>query len=197
MAGSWKYKIYVIFSILFPSIDGQYKYIYFTKIWFWNRCVLIIRIHSVFKENVNFKGNYLFYFTVVYLCNCIHFRTNYRLQVWRLVRDWWYIYYQVKCFSYVILQFKVESYENFVTILHDFEKQWLRPICWSERDKNLKNVKRYEDKGFHLAIGEGKGWLGLVHPIIPALHPFCWKFYVRFKEPLYSACLNLNHGKTK
>ena len=36
-----------MFQILFLSIDGQYKYIYFVKRWFWNICVLTIRFQSV------------------------------------------------------------------------------------------------------------------------------------------------------
>ena len=55
MAGSRRYRqnVWNIFDI-FPSIDGQYKYIYFVKRWFWNRCVLIIRIYSVVHFFLNF-----------------------------------------------------------------------------------------------------------------------------------------------
>ena len=46
-------KLYGIFEIPFLGIDGQY--IYFVKRRFWNRCVLIIRIHSVVHFFFNTK----------------------------------------------------------------------------------------------------------------------------------------------
>ena len=46
-------KLYGIFEIPFLGIDGQY--IYFVKRRFWNKCVLIIRIHSVVHFFFNTK----------------------------------------------------------------------------------------------------------------------------------------------
>ena len=40
-------RMYGIFQVLFPNIDGLYKYIYFLKRWFWNRCAGLIQIHTV------------------------------------------------------------------------------------------------------------------------------------------------------
>ena len=50
-------KMFGIFQILFPSIDGRYKYIYLVKRWFWNRCVLIIRIYSVVHFFFKYKSD--------------------------------------------------------------------------------------------------------------------------------------------
>ena len=33
-------------------------------------------------------------------------------------------------FSYMILQFRLNSMDNFLTMLHDFEKQWLGSFAW-------------------------------------------------------------------
>ena len=47
--------MYGILQRLFPNIDGYYKYIYFVKGWFWNRCVVLIRIHSAANDVTGLK----------------------------------------------------------------------------------------------------------------------------------------------
>ena len=131
----------------------------------------------------------------VYNWSSIHIRTNYTLQNWSNIL------------------------ENFITILYDFEKQWLSTFAWKaivvrpvqqnficlvkDRHETFFNVKKCNDKDliWHMMseMVKKQGWARL---FISCNYSCAFYFLVnillvKLKNLHTSACLKLNYCITK